>query len=149
VRRFDDYVPALQAANVVLDPERRMAIIETEAKNLAFAQSLELVEDAALLEEVAGLVEWPVVHMGRFEEGYLDIPDEVIRLTIRANQKCFVLRDPTEGGLTNRFILTGQHGSERRRRGDRRRQRAASSRRGCRTLVSSGAGQGHAAGGLG
>jgi glycyl-tRNA synthetase beta chain len=92
VRRFDDYVPALEAAKVVLDPERRKAIIETEAKNLAFAQGLELVEDSALLDEVAGLVEWPVVLMGQFDEKFLGIPDEVIRLTIRQNQKCFVLR---------------------------------------------------------
>ena len=106
VRRFDDYVPALEAARVVLDADRRMAIIETEAKNLAFAQGLELVEDPALLEEVAGLVEWPVVLMGRFDEAFLAIPDEVIRLTIRANQKCFVLRDPATGRLTNRFVLT-------------------------------------------
>jgi glycyl-tRNA synthetase beta chain len=106
VRRFADYVPALEAAKVVLDPARRQAIIETEAKNLAFAQGLELVEDAGLLEEVAGLVEWPVVLMGSFDAAFLEIPDEVIRLTIRANQKCFVLRDPATGRLTNRFILT-------------------------------------------
>ena len=68
VRRFDDYVPTLEAAKVVLDHERRQAIIETEAKNLAFAQGLEVVEDAGLLEEVAGLVEWPVVLMGTFDE---------------------------------------------------------------------------------
>ena len=105
VRRFDDYVPALEAAKVVLDAERRKAIIETEAKNLAFAQGLDVVEDPGLLDEVAGLVEWPVVLMGRFDERFLAIPDEVIRLTIRANQKCFVLRDPATGALTNRFLL--------------------------------------------
>ena len=69
----------------------------TDAKNLAFAQGFELVEDEALLNEVAGLVEWPVVLMGTFEETFLKIPDEVIRATIRANQKCFVLRDPKTG----------------------------------------------------
>jgi glycyl-tRNA synthetase beta chain len=104
VRRFDDYQPALEAAKVVLDAERRKAIIETEAKHLAFAQHLEVVEDPALVEEVAGLVEWPVVMMGAFDEDFLDIPDEVIRLTIRQNQKCFVLRD-SSGALTNRFLL--------------------------------------------
>jgi glycyl-tRNA synthetase beta chain len=106
VRRFDDYVPALERAKVVLDPERRRNIIETEAKSLAFAQGLELVDDPGLLEEVAGLVEWPVVLMGSFDSAFMEIPDEVIRLTIRANQKCFVLRDPGSGRLTNRFILT-------------------------------------------
>ena len=85
-------MPELEAAKVVLDAERRQAIIETEAKNLAFAQGLEVVEDAGLLEEVAGLVEWPVVLMGRSTRRFSTIPDEVIRLTIRQNQKCFVLR---------------------------------------------------------
>ena len=68
-------------------------MIRAEAQNLAFASGLALVEDEALLEEVAGLVEWPVVLMGAFDEAFLSIPPEVIRATIRANQKCFVLRD--------------------------------------------------------
>ena len=93
VRRFDDYVDALQKAKVVLDADRRKAIILADAKDLAFAQGLTLVEDEGLLEEVAGLVEWPVVLMGEFEAAYLDLPPEVIRATIRANQKCFVLRE--------------------------------------------------------
>jgi glycyl-tRNA synthetase beta chain len=90
VRRFQDYAAKLEAAKVVLDAERRKEIILSDAKNLAFANGLELVEDEGLLEEVAGLVEWPVVLMGEFEADFLDIPAEVIRLTIRANQKCFV-----------------------------------------------------------
>ncbi len=106
VRRLDDYQTKLEAAKVVLDTERRKAIIETEAKNLAFAQGLELVEDPGLLDEVAGLVEWPVVMMGSFDEAFLAIPDAVIRATIRANQKCFVLRDPATGNLANKFLLT-------------------------------------------
>ena len=110
VRRFDDYVPKLQAANVVLDPERRKAIIEVEAKNLAFAQGLEVVADEGLLEEVAGLVEWPVVLMGRFDEAFLKIPPEVIRLTIRQNQKCFVLRKAGhEVPPTSRATGEGDH----------------------------------------
>ncbi len=104
VRRFDDYVDALQKAKVVLDAERRKAIIVADAKNLAFAQGLTLVEDEGLLDEVAGLVEWPVVLMGEFEPAFLDLPPEVIRATIRANQKCFVLRDG-DGRLANKFIL--------------------------------------------
>ena len=104
VRRFDDYAEALQKAKVVLDADRRKAIILADAKSMAFAQGLELVEDEGLLEEVAGLVEWPVVLMGEFEAAFLDIPPEVIRATIRANQKCFVLRD-ADGKLANRFIL--------------------------------------------
>lgn len=92
VRRFDDYVEKLEKAFVVLDAERRKEIISQDAHNLAFASGLELVEDEGLLEEVSGLVEWPVVLMGEFEEEFLAIPPEVIRLTIRANQKCFVTR---------------------------------------------------------
>ena len=86
-------VDALHKAKVVLDADRRKAIILAEAKELAFAQGLTLVEDEGLLEEVAGLVEWPVVLMGEFEAAFLDLPPEVIRATIRANQKCFVLRE--------------------------------------------------------
>lgn len=105
LRRFDDYVPALEKAKVVLDSARRKEIILHDARDLAFAQGLELVEDDALLTEVAGLVEWPVVLMGSFDEAFLDIPAEVIRATIRANQKCFVLRHRDVGALSNKFIL--------------------------------------------
>jgi glycyl-tRNA synthetase beta chain len=105
VRRFDDYVHKLEQAKVVLDPARRAEIILTDAKNLAFAQGYELVEDAGLLAETAGLVEWPVVLLGSFEPDFLSIPPEVIRATIRNNQKCFVLRDPKTGKLANKFVL--------------------------------------------
>ena len=105
VRHFDDYAAKLQDAKVVLDPARRAEMISTDAKNLAFAQGFELVEDEGLLAEVSGLVEWPVVLMGAFDMAFLSIPDEVIRATIRNNQKCFVLRDPQTAKLVNKFIL--------------------------------------------
>ena len=105
MKRFDDYMAKLAKAKVVLDPERRKAQILADAKNLAFAQGYELVEDKALLDEVAGLVEWPVVLMGSFDREFLAIPPEVIRTTIRVNQKCFVLRDPQTAALVNKFIL--------------------------------------------
>jgi glycyl-tRNA synthetase beta chain len=105
VRRFDDYVEKLEKAKVVLDADRRRDIILHDARERAFALGLELVEDAGLLDEVAGLVEWPVVLTGTFEEEFLAIPPEVIRATIRANQKCFVLRQPGSPALANRFIL--------------------------------------------
>jgi glycyl-tRNA synthetase beta chain len=105
VRHLADYCAKLDKAKVVLDPERRREIILTEAKQLAFAQGLELVEDAGLLAETAGLVEWPVVLMGAFEESFLQIPEEVIRATIRTNQKCFVLRDAGHAKLVNKFLL--------------------------------------------
>jgi glycyl-tRNA synthetase beta chain len=124
VRRFGDYQVKLQAAKVVLDPQARKDIILADAKQLAFAQGFELVEDQGLLDEVAGLVEWPVVLMGSFEKEFLSIPNEIIRATIRTNLKCFVVRQPAsplpagerstarasatagEGPLTNKFILT-------------------------------------------
>src|ERR1700746_4028588 len=105
VRRLADYAAKLDKAKVVLDPERRRSIIDTEAKQLAFAQGLELVEDEGLLAETAGLVEWPVVLMGAFDEAFLQIPEEVIRATIRNNQKCFVLRDAAHAKLVNKFLL--------------------------------------------
>ena len=104
VRRFEDYVANLAKAKVALDAERRKQIILTDARSLALAHGLELVEDEALLEEVAGLVEWPVVLMGQFDAAFLEVPPEAIRATIRANQKCFVMRDGA-GKLANRFIL--------------------------------------------
>ncbi|TMJ58414.1 MAG: glycine--tRNA ligase subunit beta [Alphaproteobacteria bacterium] len=106
VRRFEDYAAKLLHAKVVLDPERRKDTILTDAQQLAFAQGFELVEDQGLLDEVAGLVEWPVVAMGSFEQEFLSIPPEVIRATIRNNMKCFVVRDPATSKLTNKFILT-------------------------------------------
>ncbi|MFE0013599.1 glycine--tRNA ligase subunit beta [Mesorhizobium sp. NPDC059054] len=107
VKRFDDYAAKLEAAKVVIDAERRKEIILADARNLAFANGLDLVEDEGLLEEVSGLVEWPVVLIGEFEQAFLAIPPEVIRLTIRANQKCFVTRPQGEvENLSNRFTLT-------------------------------------------
>jgi glycyl-tRNA synthetase beta chain len=106
VRRFEDYEAKLKAAKVVLDPQARKDAILSDAQQLAFAQGFELVEDQVLLDEVAGLVEWPVALMGSFDAEFLSIPDEVIRATIRNNQKCFVVRDPKTGKLANKFILT-------------------------------------------
>jgi glycyl-tRNA synthetase beta chain len=106
VRRFEDYEAKLIAAKVVLDPQARKNNILADAKQLAFAQGFELVEDLVLLDEVAGLVEWPVVLMGSFDKEFLSIPGEVIRATIRNNQKCFVVSDPKTGKLVNKFILT-------------------------------------------
>ena len=106
VRRFDDYVTSLEKAKVMLDADRRKDVILHDARDLAFANGLDLVEDEGLLEEVSGLVEWPHVLMGEFEEDYLEIPSEIIRLTIKTNQKCFVTRPQAGGeGLSNRFIL--------------------------------------------
>jgi glycyl-tRNA synthetase beta chain len=104
VKRLEDYMAKLETAKVIIDPERRKNLIRHEAEQLCFAQGLELVEDEGLLDEVAGLVEWPVPLMGSFEEEFLSVPQEAVRLTIRANQKCFVVRRPSpsplgEGGM--------------------------------------------------
>ena len=112
VRRLEDYAAKLEKAKVVLDPERRKAMVVADAKNLAFAQGFEFVKDDDLLDEVAGLVEWPVVLMGAFDKEFLSIPPEVIRATIRNNQKCFVLRDPKTASLVNRFILVANTEAE-------------------------------------
>ncbi|WP_455474416.1 glycine--tRNA ligase subunit beta [Bartonella sp. B30(2025)] len=106
IRRFDDYITKLEEHKVILDAERRKNIILADAQNLCFANGLELVRDDSLLEEVAGLVEWPVVLMSNFSKSFLDIPPEIIRLTIRANQKCFVTRKQGEKTkLSHHFIL--------------------------------------------
>jgi glycyl-tRNA synthetase beta chain len=108
VKRFDDYVSKLAKAKVVLDPARRREIVLHEAKHLAFAQGYELVEDQALLDEVAGLVEWPVALMGSFDEEFLRIPPEVIRTTIRVNQKCFVVRRAHPPAISAPSPLAGE-----------------------------------------
>jgi glycyl-tRNA synthetase beta chain len=106
VRRLEDYQEVMHQNRVVLCAERRKDIIRHDGAALAFAQGLEIIEDDALLEEVAGLVEWPVVLMGHFDETFLDLPPEVIRATIRANQKCFVLRrNDGSGKLAARFLM--------------------------------------------
>ena len=105
VRRFDDYAQALERAQVILDADRRKDMILHDARDLAFASGLDLVEDEGLLEEVAGLVEKPVVLMGSFDERFLEIPAEAIRATIRANQKCFVLRKSGTEALAPAFLL--------------------------------------------
>src|SRR5215204_4734442 len=122
VRRFADYAAALERAKVVLDQDRRKDLIRAEAQNLAFASGLALVEDEALVEEVAGLVEWPVVLMGAFDEAFLSIPPEVIRATIRANQKCFVLRSALPSPRAGEGRLgrspSGEGGRRTSRRGE-------------------------------
>jgi glycyl-tRNA synthetase beta chain len=105
VRRFEDYEAKLLEAKVVLDSERRKNAILADAKEVAFAQGFELFEDIGLLEEVSGLVEWPVVLMGDFDQEFLGLPGEIIRSTIRNNQKCFVVRNAETGFLVPKFIL--------------------------------------------
>jgi glycyl-tRNA synthetase beta chain len=103
-KRFEDYESKLRKAHVIVDASARLETIRTEAKNMAFAQGLEMIEDEALLKEVAGLVEWPVVLMGEFDKAYLTVPPEVIITTIKVNQKCFCLKGK-DGKLANKYLL--------------------------------------------
>jgi glycyl-tRNA synthetase beta chain len=105
VRRFEDYAERLARARVMVDASERRQTILTEARNLAFAQGLELIEDEALLAETAGLVEWPVVLMGHFEQSFLALPPEIIATTLKAHQKCFALRDARTGALADRYVV--------------------------------------------
>ncbi|PZF75615.1 glycine--tRNA ligase subunit beta [Aestuariivirga litoralis] len=105
VRRFEDYAQKLHHAFVIVDASARIETIRTEARNLAFAQGLELIEDEGLLKETAGLVEWPVVLMGSFDESFLTVPPEVIATSIKNHQKCFALRHAATGKLANRYLL--------------------------------------------
>jgi len=105
VRGFDAYAKALRGAKVLLDSEERKELIAEEAKTLCQAQGLELVEDKALLDEVAGLVEWPVVLIGQYDEKFLKLPDEVLIASMRGHQKYFSVRNPKTGRLANRFIV--------------------------------------------
>ncbi len=105
----DDYADKLQAAHVIVDHQVRAGVIREGARKAAKAVGLSVIEDEGLVVENAGLTEWPVPLLGRFDESYLDVPPEVIQLTARVNQKYFVCEDPSptgKGGLANAFICT-------------------------------------------
>jgi len=102
VASFEEYQAKLQRAFVVLSAQERAEMIWNAATNLSFAAGLEVVEDKGLLEEVAGLVEWPVVLMGEIEAGFLDLPPEVLQSSMREHQKFFSLRNAS--GKITRFI---------------------------------------------
>ena len=101
----DDYAAKLHDAYVIVDHEEREGIIREGAAKAAAHISLALVEDEGLVIENAGLTEWPVPLLGRFDESFLDVPPEVIQLTARVNQKYFVVNDE-DGNLTNAFVCT-------------------------------------------
>ena len=105
VRRFDDYAEKLHKAHVVLDAEQRKAIIFEGVKQAAFVHGLEMIPDDGLLDEVAGLAEWPVVLIGAIEDAFMDVPPEILQTSMRTHQKYFSLRDPKTGKMANRFAL--------------------------------------------
>ncbi len=98
-----DYIEKLRACHVILDGAERRNIIALGAKMAAQKAGLTLIEDEGLLYENAGLTEWPMPLLGRFDEAFLDVPPEVIQLTARVNQKYFVCRD-NSGKLANAFV---------------------------------------------
>ena len=104
VNNAEEYRTKLRVSRVIIDLAERQRIIDAAARKLAEAAGVELVEDPGLLAENAGLTEWPVPLMGQFDQSFLEVPPEVIQLTMRANQKYFALREPQTGKLANRFI---------------------------------------------
>ncbi|NYT42976.1 glycine--tRNA ligase subunit beta [Sphingomonas sp. R-74633] len=98
-----DYIEKLRLCHVIVDGAERRAIIAVGAKLAAQKAGLTLIEDDGLLYENAGLTEWPMPLLGRFDEAFLDVPPEVIQLTARVNQKYFVCRD-SAGKLANAFV---------------------------------------------
>jgi glycyl-tRNA synthetase beta chain len=103
--RFEDYAKKLREAHVVLDAEERKAIIFEGVKSAAFVHGLELIPDDGLLDEVAGLNEWPVVLIGAIEDQFMDVPAEILQTSMRTHQKYFSLRDPATGKFANRFAV--------------------------------------------
>lgn len=104
VSDFDDYAAKLRAAKVLVDPAERAEIIRTGALELCKAQGLELKSDEGLLREVSGLVEWPVVLMGRIDDAFMDVPDEVLTTSMRSHQKYFSVLGQ-DGKLAPRFVV--------------------------------------------
>lgn len=115
VTSFDDYRAKLSRAHVVLDSAEREAAIWQDATNQAFARGLEVVPDAGLLTEVAGLVEWPVVLCGKIDPRFLHLPPEVLQTSMREHQKFFSLKNPgtgrIEGFATVANRETADHGA--------------------------------------
>jgi glycyl-tRNA synthetase beta chain len=103
-RTFEQYASGLEAGYVVLDVEERKQRIAHEARTLCQARNLELVEDEGLLDEVAGLSEWPTPILGDMDPAFLDLPPEVIRTSMRTHQKYFAVRGPATGKLAPHFL---------------------------------------------
>ena len=105
VTGFDDYAERLAAHSVVLDPAERRARIAAGAEAVCAAKGLEWVRDEGLLDEVVGLAEWPAPILGDMDAGFLDLPAEVIRTSMRVHQRYFAVRDPVTGALAPHFVV--------------------------------------------
>lgn len=104
VSDFSDYKAKLTAAKVMLDPADRRAKIKADAEALCAKEGLTLKDDPGLLDEVTGLVEWPVVHIGSIEDQFMELPPEVLTTSMRSHQKYFTCLDK-DGALANRFVV--------------------------------------------
>jgi glycyl-tRNA synthetase beta chain len=104
VRGFADYAEGLRARKVMVEAEERARVIREGAARLAAAEGFEVVPDEGLVAEVAGLVEWPVPLLGRIDDAFMDLPPEVMRTTMRVNQRYFALRKP-DGSAAPRFAV--------------------------------------------
>ncbi len=109
VRDFDSYSDGLTDHFVVLDAAARKATIRALAEKICAERGLELVEDEGLLDEVAGLAEWPVPILGDMDPAFLDLPPEVIRTSMRTHQKYFAVRDPKTGKLAPHFVTVANN----------------------------------------
>jgi glycyl-tRNA synthetase beta chain len=112
VRRFEDYEEKLAAASVVLDPVQRREIILHESRQKAFALGLRVIEDETLLDEVVGLVEWPVALIGRIDGQFMDLPPEVLQTSMRLHQKFFALGEAEDGPICSRFLVVANIAAE-------------------------------------
>jgi len=106
IKDLEGYIATLEGkGHVLVSAEKRKDIIAADARKLCAAKGLELVEDEGLLNEVAGLAEWPVVILGDMDPSFLELPAEVIRLSMRTHQKYFAVRDPKTGKLAPNFVV--------------------------------------------
>ncbi len=104
VSDFADYEKAMKAAKVVIDPDARKQTIAADAARMCKGAGVTLKDDPALLDEVAGLVEWPVVLMGDIDAEFMDVPPEVLITSMRKHQKYFATED-AKGNLAPRFVV--------------------------------------------
>ncbi|MEX2407527.1 MAG: glycine--tRNA ligase subunit beta, partial [Rhodovibrionaceae bacterium] len=112
VTDFADYKEKLRAAKVMLDPAERRATIAAQADEVSRAAGLTLLEDPALLDEVAGLVEWPRVLLGRIDRDFMELPPEVLTVSMRAHQKYFALNDSEGRFAANFLVVANMDGSD-------------------------------------
>ena len=111
ITKPSEYLGALETAYVLADAAIREAMVAEGAAQLASEVGCELVEDAGLIRETAGLVEWPVPLLGKIDDAFMDVPEEVLISVMRTHQKYFALRD-RDGKLAPYFITISNMATE-------------------------------------